>query len=374
MERGHQVLVATVNHDNASQVFEPLGISPLETPARQTPHKPFPLSQNYAQILLRAGFWHPPTLRTRLQDWLRLFEACGAEFILAEHAPGALLAARLAGLRRAAIGTGFTVPPLVTPMPGIQPWLAYPQERLLQIETEFLVHVNPVLADLGGEPLTAVADIFTGTEIFLCTFAGLDHYPGRAKATYYGPIVYSPPQRTPEWPPDNNRKVFLYMRAANRFFKPLIDQLGQMDLSVLACVPDLPAADVNTLQKPNLRVVTDPVDLRQVAADCSLMISQGGTNAGTLMLLAGVPVLFYPLELEQTLWAYRISQAGLGSLVNPFNPTPKYKDKIASVLNDTDIYNQVRQFAHKHAHFDHRQPVRQIVDRITNVPSSVIHK
>lgn len=365
VQYGHEVVVVSTDLPHARVVFEPLDISTFPAPANQAPLKKFSLSLNYAQNLLRNGFWHAPSLQSRLREWLALFDALQPDLILAEHSPGALLAARLAGLPCAAIGTGFTIPPLVSPMPGIQPWFSVPQNRLLQIEVEFLDLVNPVLSKLGGEPLTTVADIFADAEIFLCTFAELDHYANRSQMSYCGPIVYSPPQLKPEWPTENRKRVFLYMRAANRFLLPLLDQLQQMSLSVLACIPDLPETELNALQWSHSRITTEPVDLHQVALDCDLMISQGGTNSGTLMLLSGVPVLICPLELEQTLWAYRLTAQGLGSMTNPFNPHLNLKEKIEFSLNATEIRDQVQIFSDQYTPYDSQQSVREIANRIT---------
>jgi UDP:flavonoid glycosyltransferase YjiC (YdhE family) len=138
-----------------------------------------------------------------------------------------------------------------------------------------------------------------------------------------------------------------------------------MPLSVLACIPDLPETELDAQKSSNLHITTEPLDLHQVAADCSLMISQGGTNAGTLMLLSGVPVLVCPLELEQTLWAYRITAQGLGSMINLFNPNPDFKAKIEYNINSTEIIDQVHKFAQHYTDYDGKQTVHDIAKRIT---------
>lgn len=362
---GHEVIVIATDFPRARQVFDPLDIYTFPAPANQAPDKKFSPSLNYAQNLLRNGYWHAPSLRSRLCEWLDLFDALQPDFVLAEHAPGALLAASLGGLKRAVIGTGFTIPPLVSPMPGIQPWFSVPQDHLLGIENEFLALVNPVLLNLGGKPLTAVAGIFAGAQTYLCTFAELDHYGRRTEIQYCGPIIYSPPQQMPDWPAVSGQRVFLYMRASNRNLRPLLDHLQQMPLSVLACIPDFPEEELDALQNSNLHITTEPLDLHHVAADCRLMISQGGTNSGTLMLLSGVPVLVCPLELEQTMWAYRITTQQLGSMINPFNPDPDLKAKIDFNLNTTEILNQVHKFAQHHTNYDSQQTVHEIAKRIT---------
>ncbi len=270
------VSVCSTDLPRAKVVFEPLKISPIPVPVNQAPYKNFSLSLNYAQNLLRNGFWHTPSLQSRLRQWLDLFDTFQPDVILAEHAPSALLAARLAGLKCAAIGTGFSVPPSMSPMPSIQPWFSVPQDSLLKIENEFLALVNPVLEKLGGNPLKVVADIFQDVECFLCTFPELDHYGSRPHKSYYGPIVYSPPQQKPDWPPGKFDKVFLYMRTTNRYLKLVLDQLRQMTLSILAFIPDLTEKELIALQQTNLRITTKPVDLKQAVKECKLMISQGG--------------------------------------------------------------------------------------------------
>ena len=150
-----EVLIVTKDLSRTKSIFDPLGVTCFQAPSIQTPPRQFPFSINYAQNLLRNGFWHTPSLQARLREWLELFDQFQPDLILAEHAPAALLAARLAGLRRAVIGTGFTIPPSVSPMPTIQPWFPVPRTRLIQSEEEFLSGVNPVLVEMGGKPFDA---------------------------------------------------------------------------------------------------------------------------------------------------------------------------------------------------------------------------
>ena len=188
---GHDVGVAVKNLARAEEVFGRHEIKVLQAPTWWTPERSFPISVNYAQNLFRNGYWYSPALTGNLKAWLNLFDIWQPDLVFADHAPTALLAARSAGIPRAAVGSGFVLPPSLSPMPSLQPWFPIPQEVLDTREKEVLDQINSVLKALGFTILDCVADLFEGTEIFLTTFPELDHYGPRSDVRYWGPIVSS---------------------------------------------------------------------------------------------------------------------------------------------------------------------------------------
>jgi hypothetical protein len=159
---------------------------------------------------LRNGYDHRESLYDQLKGWHTLFEIWQPDMVLAEHAPSALLAARKARLPRAAVGSGFSLPPLEVPMPGLQPWFSLPEQYLKTGEQNFLDCVNPVLQEMGADPMTAAADIFQGAEQVLCTFPELDHYEARKDIRYWGPVAYTPQDVEAPWHSDRRENTFLY--------------------------------------------------------------------------------------------------------------------------------------------------------------------
>ncbi|MBF0526852.1 MAG: hypothetical protein HQK56_17345 [Deltaproteobacteria bacterium] len=368
--RGHQVAAAIKSGSMGENLLRAHGIDVFSVTECRPPEKKFPLSQNYAQNLLRNGFWHRESLLSHLAAWLALFEAWPPDVVVAEHAPTALLAAGKAGLRRVAIGTGFTVPPLVSPMPGLQPWFSLAEDYLLKSENNFLDSVNPVLRELGASPLNSVADIFHGVAPVLCTFPELDHYGPRPDMRYWGPVIYTPPEIEPQWPSGGGDKIFLYLNPANKYCDRIIEVLKEMDLTVLAYLPEPAGADNARFEGTHLRITRLPVNLTAVAGQCRGMISQGGHNAGALMLLAGVPLLFCPMQLEQAVWAHRLCAQGLGGMVNYFDPEPDFRAKLTSFLARGAMFDCVGAFAAKYSAFDPAKQAAEIVDHcLSLVPS-----
>ncbi len=335
----------------------------LQAPVWQAPPNAQPLSQTYPQVLLRSGYWHRDALEKQLRGWLALFDAAQPDLLAAEHAPTALLAARMVGLPRAAIGTGFSLPPLTAPMPGLQPWFAIPDKYLGEREQEFLDCVNPTLKALGAPALTAAAEIFDGAERLLCALPELDHYGARADTRYWGPVLYTAEDCEPPLPSDERDNIFLYIKPTHRLFRPVVRLLKETGLPTLAFAPGLDADEQRALSSENFSVTVQPVNLKTVAARCRLMISHGGHNAGAFMLRAGVPLFICPMEVEQAVWAYRLRAQGLADAVNFFNPERNLKHKIESALSENAASQPVREFASRYATLDPGKQIAAIVEQ-----------
>ena len=83
------------------------------------------------------------------------------------------------------------------------------------------------------------------------------------------------------------------------------------------------------------------------------------------MLLSGVPLLVFPSGLEQSMWAYRITSQGFGSMVNPFKPEADINDKIEAALHLTESNKKLQRFTRRYADYDSDQTVRDIANCIS---------
>jgi UDP:flavonoid glycosyltransferase YjiC (YdhE family) len=318
--RGHHVTAIVPNIERSRQVLSPLGIDVVELPSHRAPPRSFPLSINYSANLLRNGFWHGPTVASRVETWRGLLNRLEPDFLFCDHAPGALLASRGANYARAAIGTGFTLPPLSTPMPSVQPWFPIPVDRLADADRVFLGTVNPVLRQAGLPALARVASLFHGVQRFLHVEPELDHYPIRPDETYSGAIEPPPSLSLPPLPPESDGGVFVYLSATNRFLEPVLNVLKARNVRVDAYIAGKPSAPDTSVQAPNIHYLPTPVDLKRVAVRCRLAITHGGTLSASMLLRRGAKLLVCPEDLEKALFGKRLVDRKLAYSCNWFAP------------------------------------------------------
>jgi UDP:flavonoid glycosyltransferase YjiC (YdhE family) len=362
-EKGHHILWALPRSEHAERILHHQGFRFDEAPVWRPPPKSFPLSLNYAQNLLRNGYWHSGSLRQNLIGWRRHLDSQRPDLVLAEHAPTALLAARGTGIPLAAIGTGFSVPPLTSPMPGLQGWFPIPESHLMNAERVFLEAANPVLQEMGQSPLCAVADIFQDVELFLCTFPEFDHYLSRTDPTYHGPVIYSSKETAPQWPSKSNDNIFVYLKSRDRAFQPVMELIRKSRLPTLAFVPDLDESKRQAFQQAHCIISSQPVDLRSARDRCRFAITCGGHNTGASMLLDGIPLLLCPRHLEQAVWAWRISKQGLAVMIDYFDPKPDYDGKIQVMLDCGTLQKQAGSLATKYSQDNPGERLERIAGR-----------
>ncbi len=211
-ELGHDVLFAVKDVRVAMQALEPAGFHFVQAPCPNPPLRLATPPVNYSEILVGTGYCDPSLLGGLVQAWLRVFEFYGADIVVINHAPTALLAARVGGLAAIATCIGFELPPDTDVLPSIRPWESIPEPRLRQADAQALQQINAVLRQHGKAPLPRVADLFANVPAVLTTFPELDHYGARVGSRYTGPISALPNVAEREWPRGGNARIFAYLR------------------------------------------------------------------------------------------------------------------------------------------------------------------
>jgi hypothetical protein len=287
-------------------------------PCRRAPHlavdsRPRAWSLNYADVLMRNGYADPTAVRALVGQWTALIDEVGADLVVAEHAPGALLAARVLNVRRIAIGSGFSVPPLATPQPTLQPWFEVADAELVRRERAFAASINQALAGSGLRPLETAADLFADVERRVCTWPELDHYGERAGDYYVGPLA-DLDGGAANWPQGAGPRVFFYGRGDR--LSATVQIAVERGCRCLVYRPG-PSAGGEP-QSPQVACLPGPADLTPLIAASDLVVCEA---PGTAMrfLLRGVPALLLPRQLEQELWAYRAEGRGLIVSVGVFS-------------------------------------------------------
>jgi hypothetical protein len=234
-------------------------------------------------------------------------------------------------------------------------------------DTLVLNNMNTVLAAHKVKPLVSVSELFGIEENFLCTFAELDHYSQREPAKYWGACWNMEMGQEVSWPDGEGKRVFVYLEPQSRDFASVLEAIAVLGLRAIVCAPGISDDLRRKYENPRIIVSTKPFRLDKLLAECDLAIGYAGHGMTAGMLMAGVPLLLLPTQLERFLVAMRVAAMGAGIAVNPETPPPDYVTVIRSMLDAPGYRENARLFAKKYADFDQSGQQENIVARIEEI-------
>jgi UDP:flavonoid glycosyltransferase YjiC (YdhE family) len=359
-ERGQACVIAT----HQPEAAEALGLH------RYGPVLPAPVGfanaqrvrqqASYTSLLHDCGWHSVKALAGRLRAWRSLLQLSGARAVVVDHAPTALLAARSLGLPAAALGTGFSLPPLQDPFPAYPTILAR-EQRLRDNETNVLAVVNGALDALGAEHLPNLQTLFADVELGFKTYAELDHYGIARDVNYIGLPDFSTGLPV-DWGAQREPRLCAYLRAGQGV-DALLAALAATKAQVMVRLNDAPAASLARYERPGLRIIVNQdVWLRQAVETCDAFIGSGSHGAVAESLLAGKPCLIQHFQMEQRLLAERVAGFGAGLVMAPDQPD-SFAPALQRLLDDTALHKRAQDFASRYAGRDRSRILPQWVDR-----------
>ncbi len=349
--RGQRCLLAT----HQPEMAESLGLyryaSILPAPVGTAGIQAVPVQASYVSLLHNCGWHGTVALAGRLRAWCSLLQLSGARALLVDHAPTALLAARMLGLPAAALGTGFCLPPLQSPFPAY-PTVSAREQRLRDNESHVLMVANAALAALGAEPLPNLQSLFAGVELGLKTYAELDHYGIARDAQYLGLPDFSSGLAV-EWGAVREPRLFAYLRAGDGL-EALLAALHATPAQVAVRLADVPRSVVARYERPGMRILESNIWLRQALETCDAFVTSGSHGAVAEALLAGKPCLIQHFHTEQRLMARRVTAFGAGLGLAADQPE-SFRPALQQLLEDTSLHQAAQQFAARYAGIDRQQ-------------------
>lgn len=348
LERGHTLHVAAREIAGAAQALANLPVTLHQAPlclntygGLQDP----PL--NFAEILMRYGYLDPAMLRAMIRAWGSLIGTVGADVVMADHAPTALLAARGLNVARAVIGSPFNVPPAIVPTPNMRPWMTVPAKRLADSDSRVLAVINQALPP--GRGLHALHDIFAGAECFFSGVPELDPYVARQPGDYLGLLSLSTGTAAPVWPQGAGERIFAYLHADYIHTERTLQALAASGAPVLVHVLGDAAALAARYSGEHLQFAPQLLDFRRVVAECGLCVCHGNVGTTLGMLQGGRPVLVLPKHLEHYLMGRAVTRIGAGKVVNPDDKTPDISSELRAMLVDDSFRRNAAALAQRHA-------------------------
>ena len=368
-QRGHHIHWAVAQTGPAARLLAQEQFTWLQAPvAREVSRAGAPLSYN--DILLRFGYADHEELFGLVVAWRELMRLTGAQAVLADHAPTAILAARTLGIPVVLFGGGFFAPPRQRPLPNMRPWLALAPGQLDALENQVLLSVNAVLRHFNQVPLEAVAQLFDVAEDTLLGFPELDHYADRGPACYWGNLPDAGVGEVPAWPKMPGKRIFAYLRKGTPHHEAALAALFALGQPSVVFFPDAPSALLARHAAPHLVFSATPLALAQTAREADAAITYAGMATVTSFLLQGKPALLLPGHLEQFLLARRVEEMGAGLIVNPEQPPADLELKLRRVLFEPEFSLNAQAFARKYANFPQDTVIANLIRRIEEIAAA----
>lgn len=364
-EAGHDPALAfsSLQHAAATSAGYRCYQAPLTVQAARPDFSP----ANLSHVLLQLGFQDPSGLEAPVRAWLSILALEKPDVLVADYAPVSLLAARIAGVPAVTIGSGFSSPPRVSPLPALRTWTATPEEQLRAHDEAATAAANRALSALGGTPLENAAQLFAGRDDILCTYPELDPFGPREGAEYLGPLDDAMPGAEETWPDDHRPRILAYLKPRYPGFGKVVAAIQASGASALVVAPGLRPADVQALSSPRVRVIPRAITLAPVLAACDLCVGHAGLGFTAKALSAGVPLAMLPMHLEQLLMAQHAQALGAGTFHKPpapGSPAIDYAAWIAGLLADPAIRAAAQEQRARFARFTPRVSAARAAERV----------
>lgn len=359
---GHETVLATQDLQSAARLLaESSPIKLMQAPLwpRNMPTSR-EISRSYPEILLKVGYGDQRLLKTMIAAWDTLFEAIAPDLVFFDFAPTALLAARRFSFYRCAIGTGFTQPPLTTPLPS---YLPADKSNISDREaTE-----KKLLTTISGAQTSqyeSVAAVLAADFEILTTWPQLDHYPDRKNGHYAGTPDFSAPTIVPVWRHPEKIKIFAYMNGDYPHLTKMINILLDAETEIILYSPRMPPSVKSNLSAEDLQLMQGPVSVPETIKKADIVICHGGHGTVAEAAKHGKPTIFIPLQIEQLVLARKIHDHA-GILSQHWS-----KEDLVSILKN------LRKYSHQSALSDfskHSLSNNRLTEYLDRVLASALH-
>ncbi len=344
MARGHQVAFA-LQHVEALPGGVPKGSLLLQSPlwprllTLAEPGVPKP-AVTLIDILARLGMDMPGCLTAMIGAWDGIMAGFKPDVVIADFAPALLIAAqgRVASI---ASGPGFQVPP-----DDMNPVICLGGETPGYDEATLLDLIDADLRDAGREPLSKLADLFRCNRRTIASFYELDPYRRPDSPDFIAPAIGS-------WAGPSDQQgdeVFVYANGPLQRYDGFWQGLIATGLPVRAHVPlrDQPLRD--RIAGFGVMVERHPVPWPLIVSRSRIAVNHGAHGIMSGLMLAGIPQLALPLDLEKRLHGEALARAGFGMVAD--GHTIEKADVTATVqrlYHDVDMAERTRAAAYEFA-------------------------
>jgi hypothetical protein len=251
-------------------------------------------------ILAVLGIGRPGAAAGMIGAWNHIIDAIRPDAIVADFAPGLLLASygRVPTLD---VGSGFSQPPAnLDRLPSLT------GEPPVEDESQLLDVVNRALDQHGLSRRSSLAGIFACDRQLVLTFAELDPYRSWRAAPYAAPCDDVPVAS------GRGDELFAYLNSAGRLPLAFWNGLVRSGLKIRLHDPTLPTSDLDELRRAGVMVEPHKVPIADIMARSRMILSYGGHGLASHALAGGLPTILLPFDIEKRCISRAIEALGLG--------------------------------------------------------------
>jgi UDP:flavonoid glycosyltransferase YjiC (YdhE family) len=262
---------------------------------------------SYGQVIGDAGFLGEEGMIEIVRAWLTLFDLVKPVAIYGEHAPASLLAAHVARLPSARVGSPFSCPPATNPMPSIMPWVRGPEAGDDALANRV---IRAVCRHFAAPMLGSVRELLATATPFVTSWPELDPNAGRRDSDYYGPMDGLALAAPPDWPEAaaSSPRIFVYLPFERVQSAPLVEALAARGWPVVW----VSTARFAGRLPDTIRHEVEPVDIGRALGEAQLFVTRVGHASSLDALRHGAPMLLLPDMLEAETHARQLEARGLG--------------------------------------------------------------
>jgi rhamnosyltransferase subunit B len=288
-------------------------------------------------ILAQLGLDRPGCLAAMICGWDSIFAAFRPDVIVADYAP-ALLSAACGRVPTISVGDYFSCPPFqldrfpnLTSTPN-----AYDEDALLDT-------VDADLVSVGRAPLAGLPALFTADHVMVGNFAELDPYRPIRIGDYCAPSIKLP---LADGSGGGGGEIFVYGYNRIGADHPVWSGLAATRRTVRVHIRDPARAHLEMFKRLGFLYEPKPQPFPLIASRSCVAVSYGGNGFTSACLVAALPQLMMPFDLEKLLTARAVDALGLGKMLS-FNgiTADQVTEAVNALAADTELAERLRALA-----------------------------
>jgi hypothetical protein len=296
------------------------------------------------------GFGDPDVLLGRFDWWCEALRTIQPDLVVADFGPTALLAARAMGIRTVSTGATFVTPP--SALEHFPEYLTPAQaaahgtelsDAPLPDEGAMRDCINDTLGPRGLPPMARLAQVYAADLEMPCGVSLWDPYASWRDRPLVAPIDPTPPLQERA-----GSEVFIYFSTAELKDAATCEALRRLTFPARLVAPGIsPELARDLASNPHLTIEPAPWPHARIVARARVIVCAGQAGTLALAVLAGIPVLALPVQLEQFSNALRASGALRSVRVLPSRTrsTKAILDMIAELWSQRSLTDDARENA-----------------------------